>query len=239
MMESLDGMLDSRAVTNANGMISLAQKIRMMGFFVAGIIAAIRELGATGRVYLYGASNGAQMVQILASNAGDALPISGIGALSGQLLSAPARSASNPYNWNQPNHTKGGPAVAQLSLHGDADHSIQYEGGSKFGSDVFFLASEPDSNAMWKTQNGCTGKLKSTLIPAISKNASTHDADYNVWRGCPSTAPVEYYKVHGAGHCLPGGKIDGKGPIEIALDFFCKVEAAHGGTLACPATLLV
>lgn len=207
------------------------------GLFVAGIIATIRALGATGRVYAYGASNGAQMVQILAANAGDALPFAGIATLSGQLLAAPPRSASNPYNWNQPcagiQPCKGGPAVAQVSFHGDADTSIQYDGGSKFGSDVFFLLSEPDSDALWKTQNGCTGKLSSTSIPAVNKhNASTHKADYFVWGGCPSTAPVEYYKVPGGTHCLPGVSLNGQNVIPLALDFFCKVEAAHGGKCA-------
>lgn len=205
------------------------------GLFVAGIIAAVRELGATGRIYAMGGSNGAQMVQILAANAGDALPISGIAARSGQLLAEPPRSASNPYNWNQPcagnQPCKGGPAVAQLSFHGDADKSIAYDGGPKFGSKVFTLMSEPASDALWKTQNGCTGKLSSTLIPATGKSPSVHDADYFVWGGCPATAPVEYYKIHGAPHV--GGKtVNGTSITNAILDFFCKVEVAHGGKCA-------
>ena len=47
------------------------------GAFVASIIAELRNLGASGNVYLIGNSNGAALSMRLASNAGDDLPIKG------------------------------------------------------------------------------------------------------------------------------------------------------------------
>jgi len=206
------------------------------GLFVAGIVKVVRDLGAAGRVYLYGTSNGANEVQILASNAGDGLPIAGIAARSGQLLAEPTRSAGNPYNWNQPcagsQPCVGGSAVAQLSMHGDADNTIPYTGGPRFKSDVFILMNEPESDVVWKTQNGCTGNLSSSIVPATSKKPETQDAEYFSWGGCPATAPVEYYKVHGAPHGA-ANTLRGQPFFVTVFEFFCKVELAHGGA-KCP-----
>ena len=56
------------------------------GLFAAAIIAELKSLGARGNIYLWGGSNGANEAQILAANACDELPISGISAGWGQLL---------------------------------------------------------------------------------------------------------------------------------------------------------
>ena len=59
-------------------------------------------MGAGGHLYMWGGSNGANSVQIFASNAGTKLPIAGISAGWGELLAAPPRSGPTPYDWNQP-----------------------------------------------------------------------------------------------------------------------------------------
>ena len=116
-----------------------------------------RALGGRGNVYMWGGSNGANAVQILAANA-DAkdLPIAGISAGWGQLMATPPRSGPAPYDWNQPTPKAGqkvagrpgdGRRVAQQAHHGDADRTIPYQGGPRFDSPVWVLMPEPDSDA--------------------------------------------------------------------------------------------
>lgn len=209
------------------------------GVFVKGIIEALRGMGANGRVYLWGGSNGGNEAQILASNAGEYLPIVGISAGWNQLMSAPPRSGPSPFNFNQPTapgavadpaRLGDGRAIAQQAHHGDADTTIPYTGGPRFGS-RFILYSEPESDEVWKTHNGCPGSLTSSEVPATYRSPQTHaqvqtTAIKWVWGGCPATAPVEYYQIKGAPH---GGAdtIDGKDAFDIVFKFWTGVEDAH------------
>jgi len=204
--------------------------------FVAGIISTMRKLGATGRIYAYGASNGANEVQILAANAvvNAALPLAGIAANSGQLLAQPTRSGPAPYDYNNPcagtQPCKGGSAIAQLSIHGTADGSIFYNGGVKKHNPHFILYAEEDSNGIWAKQNGCAvGAPAATNISASGSPVGDTTATHFAYKGCPSTAPVELYKVFNVGHV--GTKLLGGDHImTVVLDFFRKVEAAHLST---------
>ena len=218
------------------------------GTFVAKIIATLREAGVSGRVYVFGQSNGADLAQRLAVNADKfALPIAGIAPQSSQLNNAPPRSAAGPYNLMQPR--AGGPPVAQLSIHGTADNAIFYDGGSKFGSDIFTLFPEPASDAVWKRHNGCSGALTSANV-SLDYFPATVEADNEVrvgggealqyppppptvkgvathwtWGGCPPEAPVEYYQSHGAGHVSTAG-VGGHLLLAVVLEFFGRVERA-------------
>ena len=69
------------------------------GNFTAGIITQLRAMGASGRVYMWGGSNGANSVQIFAANAGPAMPITAISCGWGQLMAEPPRSGPSPFNW--------------------------------------------------------------------------------------------------------------------------------------------
>lgn len=212
------------------------------GLFVKGIISALQSMGANGRIYLWGGSNGANEAQILAVNAGPDLPIVGISAGWGQLMSTPVRSGPSPYNYNQPaapgsdsERPGDGRAIAQQAHHGDADTTIPYEGGPRFGSDVWTLYSEPESDEVWKNHNGCTGSLTSSEVPATYRDHQTHQqvqttATKWVWGGCPATAPVEYYQVKDAPH---GGAdtIDGKDAFDIVFKFWSGVEDAYNNAL--------
>jgi len=204
------------------------------GLFVSGIVSALQELGATGRFYGFGGSNGANEVQILASNACDALPFVGIAADSGQLLANPSRSAGAPYDYNQPcagsQPCTGGRAVAQLSIHGTADPVIPYDGGSRFQSPVFILMQEDASDKIWAEQNNCTGSLSSTTVPATASGGQSTTAVHHVWGGCPATAPVEYYEVKDAGH-VATHTIDGKNKVAVVFEFFAKVESAYQSSI--------
>ena len=138
------------------------------GTFTAGIIDALRKMGAGGHVYMWGGSNGANSVQIFAANAGVKMPIVGISCGWGQLMAAPPRSGPAPYDWNQPTPLPNqslpgrpgdGRRVAQQAQHGDADTIIPYQGGPRFGSNIWILDTEPASDATWACHNGCTGPL--------------------------------------------------------------------------------
>jgi len=201
--------------------------------FVVNLISTMRTLGASGRVYAYGSSNGANEVQILAANAvvnPVPLPIAGIAANSGQLLAKPTRSGPAPYDYNQPcagtQPCTGGGKVAQLSIHGTADGTIHYDGGSRLGSDVFILAAEEDSDATWATQNGCGSAPMQTNVTANGRPVGDTTATHFVYPGCPATAPVELYKVFDVQH-VATQSLGGEQMMGVVLDFFKKVEAAH------------
>ena len=207
------------------------------GNFTRDIIKTLRSLGSTGRVYLWGGSNGANSAQIFAANAGEDLPIAGISAGWGQLLSAPPRSGPAPFDWNQPSkNTTGRPGdgrmVAQQAHHGDADTVIPYQGGPRFDSDIWILMPEPQSDKTWAKHNGCTGELSNqTGIPASYMNRQSGQetkttAIKYTWNDCPPKAPVEYYRVIGAPH---GGasSINGRSPFYIVFDFWQRVEKAY------------
>merc|ERR1712224_626640 len=159
---------------------------------MGGIITTLKDLGAKGRFYLKGGSNGANEAQILAANACDALPVVGIGVDSGQLLANPPRSASKPYDYNQPcagsQPCSAGWKVAQISIHGDADKIIPFNGGPRFGSDVFRMMAEADSNKLWAKQNGCTGSFSQKVVPATRRDATHHSHTLcDGWMSCQST----------------------------------------------------
>jgi len=197
------------------------------GVFVARIIAALRAAGANGTVYVFGTSNGALLAERLGANAdGGGLPIAGIAAQSSQLLRTPPRSASHPYNLNQP----GGARIPVLTIHGTADGAVPYDGGALFGSDVFLLFSERESGNTWAEHNNCTGELTSSNVSSVYRTGTgtkSGVATHWTWGGCPAATPVEHYQDHGAGH-VSTEQLAGKATVDVVLDFFEK--AAHGAS---------
>jgi len=191
--------------------------------FVAKIVSTLVELGATGRFYAFGTSNGAAMVQRLASNVCSALPFLGIAAHSGQLLTKPERSGPNPYNYNKPR--AGSAKVAQLAIHGTADPVVKYNGGPRFGSDMFSWYSEPLSDELWAQHNGCGVETKKNVSAVYKKDAQEYNttAVHHIWSGCPSALPVEYYQVIDAGHVQTTMLNNNKKEF-IVLEFFNKIE---------------
>ena len=178
------------------------------GRWIAEIIATVAGMGARGRWYAYGSSNGANEAQILAANAvvhPAGLPIVGIAVHSGQMLAEPTRSAPSPYNYNQPCAgdqpcSSAGGAMAQLSIHGTADAVIPYAGGPRFNSPTFILAHEWASNQVWARQNNCSGGVRNETVPATYGPGTATTAVHSSWEGCPERAPVELYTVAGSPH---------------------------------------
>jgi len=196
--------------------------------FVSRIVSALVKMGALGRFYAFGTSNGAAMVQRLAANVCPELPFLGIGAQSGQLLTKPERSGPNPYNYNKPH--SGSAKVAQLAIHGTGDGTVPYNGGSRFGSDVFFWYPEPQSDGLWAQHNGCTGVHTKNVSAAYNKKGQEYNttATHQVWE-CPSALPVEYYSVIDAGH-VSTTMLNNKKKEFIVFEFFSKIEKYFSGT---------
>ena len=213
------------------------------GTFIAGIIDALRKMGAGGHIYLWGGSNGAMAVQVLASNAGPKLPVAAISAGWGELNAKPPRSGPSPYNWNQPTprpdqqlpgRVGDGRPVAQQAHHGDQDPVVPWSGGPRFNSTVWVFMSEHDSDHTWARHNGCKGALTQprnysakfiSRAPATKGTVVPTTAIYWRYEGCPATAPVEYYQIVGCPH---GGafEIDGRDPFWIVFSFWLRVEKA-------------
>ena len=198
------------------------------GDLIASIIDEIRALGGTGNVYAYGNSNGAALAHRLASNGGTQLPIKGIIVSVTQLLSSPERSGPGTLNYNQPSSSRGTPPVSILSIMGDADGLIPYEGGSSSvfnGDDSFQLMPTMDSMALWASHNGCTGSYQTSEHSSDMGDGTATKFDYT--SGCPEGIYVEHYAIHGGGHGAGGAQVDGA-KIDV-LGFVAKVEGAGGG----------
>ena len=136
------------------------------------------------RIYLVGHSNGAFMSHRFACEV--APRVAAIVTLAGmQWLDATKCNPANP--------------VAVLQVHGDADQTIIYTGGStKSGT----YPSAHQTVATWAAKNGCTGALAATG-QTLDLEATLAGAETTVERydGCP--ASVELWTIHGGSH-IPG-----------------------------------
>ena len=96
--------------------------------------------------------------------------------------------------------------VAVLAVHGTDDVIIPYAGGPKFNSPIFVMYSEPGSNEVWATHNGCTGGVAATNVSANYSNKgvqATGVSTHHVYGGCHATAPVECIKRMALGMSAP------------------------------------
>ena len=117
-----------------------------------------------------------------------------------------------------------------LAVHGTDDVIIPYAGGPKFNSPIFVMImySEPGSNEVWATHNGCTGGVAATNVSANYSNKgvqATGVSTHHVYGGCHATAPVEWYQTHGAGH-VGTEALGGALVVEVVVTFFEGVERA-------------
>jgi poly(3-hydroxybutyrate) depolymerase len=206
--------------------------------FFADIVAHLKtqgwaldsSAGSRERVYFFGNSNGAGASQRAASNSGTALPIAGIVAQVTPLLGFPAESGPGPMDYNRPH--AGSAKVAQLNIMGDSDPLIPYDGGPRFGSDTFFLANVPDSNRTWAEHNGCSSSGSDPTPTRVTATIPAGDptvAERYALTGCPSSYPVEYYKVKGGDHGSASELPIGQSTFLFAAKFFKAVESTHRG----------
>lgn len=167
--------------------------------YLTGLVAAIgkRYRVDPKRVFLIGHSNGGFMSYRLACDAADTF--AGIVSIAGTTWTDTSRCAPRS-------------AVSILHVHGTADDTIRYEGGTFSG---FAYASADATTKRWATLDGC-GSTAETA-PDLDVDASRPGAETGVTRytGCRDGANVELWTVREGQH-LPAF-----GPqfVPKALDF--------------------
>jgi polyhydroxybutyrate depolymerase len=167
--------------------------------FAALAVAAVSKLHRIDdkRVFATGFSGGARM----ASQLGCDRPslFAAIGPVSGLRSPTPC----------------GQPAVAVVTLHGDADATNPYSGSDK----PYWTYGVPQAAANWAAHDGCAP------TPTVSQLAP--DLTLTRYDGCARHADVELYTIAGGGHAWPrASDADGGSAIdagEISWQFF----AAH------------
>ena len=134
------------------------------------------------RVFLMGHSNGGFMSHRYACER--ASRVAAIVSLAGAM-------------WNDPTRCTPSQHVAVLQIHGDADRTILYDGGSISGVPY---PSAHTTVADWAKMNGCTGALVDTGT-SLDLVSDLPGAETKVERyaGCPGTA-VELWTVRGGQH---------------------------------------
>ena len=164
--------------------------------YLAGLIEDIEAVAEIDpkRVYLVGHSNGGFMSYRLACDHADR--IAAIVSLAGAT-------------WSDPSQCRPSEPVAVLQIHGTADDTVLYRGGttSDVGIDMHG-ARYPGVDATiaaWSTYDGCQGELVSTANVVDvdeSIDGSAGPAEATVFRaeGCRPGGAVELWKIPGGGH---------------------------------------
>ncbi len=85
--------------------------------------------------------------------------------------------------------------VSVVEIHGDADTTIYFDGGSTQGG---VYPGAPTTVGDWATKNGCTGALADTgqTLALVTGDSTTVSG----FSGCPSGVDVQLWFVHGGVH---------------------------------------
>ncbi len=133
------------------------------------------------RVFVFGHSNGGFMAHRLAC---DLSPkIAAIASLAGAV-------------WNDPSKCKPTDPVAVLQIHGDADQSILYAGGTIVGTPY---PSATTTVATWSMKNSCSGTLTDTTM-TLDLDAVLAGAETTVARYTCTVGAAELWTIKGGGH---------------------------------------
>jgi polyhydroxybutyrate depolymerase len=138
------------------------------------------------QIFVIGHSNGGFMGHRLACEPGSR--VAAIVSLAGDVFLDPSKCAPTS-------------PVSILEVHGDADTTIVYTGGStKEGTYPSVLT----TMATWAAKEGCTGTLAPTgqtlTVDSSQPPGSTLVETYG---GCPAGIDVQHWKMQGSGH-IPG-----------------------------------
>ena len=167
--------------------------------YLTGLVAAIgrRYRVDPKRVFLIGHSNGGFMSHRLACDAADTF--AGLVSIAGTT-------------WTDTSRCTPRVPVSVLHVHGTADDTIRYEGGTFSG---FSYASAEDTTKRWAALDGCGASAEAA--PELDIDGSRPGAETRVARytGCREGASVELWTVREGQH-LPAF---GQGFLPKALDF--------------------
>jgi polyhydroxybutyrate depolymerase len=174
----------SKACCNFDGsLVSHVDRIRSMV-----IAASTHPKIDASKIYVVGFSNGGFMAHRLACE------VDGIAGIVSVAGAGPAEGESCT-----PAHP-----VSVLQIHGDADDTIKYEGGSALGrSTLPRHSSARETVEGWGTRNGCKGKLVGAGTLDIEDKLEGAETTVTRFSGC--TRPVELWTVRGGSHFVAMG----------------------------------
>jgi len=180
---------------------------------VAYLASVIEEIGASfavdpKRIYVLGHSNGGFMAYALACAQAD--KIAAIASLAGATFAKDADCAPTE-------------PVAVAEIHGTADDTITYEGGSIDLGSVQSTAAYPGAEASvaaWATYDGCTTSSvvdeRIDVDADVSVDGSQAETTVTRWTGCRPGGAAELWTIPNGGH---GPDISDAFPAAV-LDFF-------------------
>ena len=91
--------------------------------------------------------------------------------------------------------------VSALQIHGTADETIQFDGGTLFGSDHPGARETVES---WSANNGCTGpETELPNLRDLDSNIEGDEATASEFTGCPATGAVELWVIPEGSHIPP------------------------------------
>jgi len=131
-------------------------------------------------VFFLGHSNGGFMSYRMACERADL--IAGIASLAGNAASDAA--ACNP---SQP--------VSVLHMHGTADATVPYAGGTTFGG-----VGAVSSVEQWATHDGCGSSRTATVTLDLDTQVAGTETSGEATAGCPSNVAVDLWTMNGTGH---------------------------------------
>jgi polyhydroxybutyrate depolymerase len=176
---------------------------------VAFIVKLIEKHVADGtidpkRVYITGLSNGGAMTMTLTCARADLFAAAASVIMNLTEESAGACHPSRP--------------VPMLMMNGTADPLIPFEGGkgaSHYAVDGFW--STPKTLAFWRRVNGCQTE-DAAVTDLGDRDPDDQSTVTRIESDCPQGHDVEFYRVNGGGHRMPGAFSDARFP-RIATAF--------------------
>jgi polyhydroxybutyrate depolymerase len=176
--------------------------------YLSQLIETVKQSYAVDgdRVFLVGHSNGGYMSHRMACDHAD--QITAIASLAGIV-------------WQDPSRCNPSRPVSVLQIHGTADATVNYNGGSFGGGNGYPGAEE--TVQQWREHNGCTG-VADTTAPPLDLDTSLSGAETVVTRyadGCGDGSRVELWSIEGGGH-VPAISA---AFTPAVLDFFYSLQA--------------
>jgi polyhydroxybutyrate depolymerase len=135
------------------------------------------------RLFVIGHSNGGFMSHRLACDRSSS--VAAIVSLAGAV-------------WDDPTKCAPTDRISVAEVHGNADKTISYTGGST-GEGTY--PSAPTTVATWAAKNGCTGALTDTgKTLDLDSNLAGNETQISAYGSCPSGIDVQLWTIQGGAH---------------------------------------
>ena len=153
--------------------------------YLTGLVTEISSRWSVDpkRIHFTGHSNGAFMSHRMACEKADM--IASIAPLAGD-------------NWADPTKCQPSSPVAVVQIHGDADMTIPYGGGTIMGAP---FPSATDSVLSWVSLDGCGAAIDTSLPPLdLDSGLAGSETTRQRWTGCNGGSEVQLWTIAGGAH---------------------------------------